>query len=134
MLEAAGEDGLTTRELSAGVNLGLGRLEAMLKVLDVEGAVDARRARAGAACRAAAGATTPSATAAVTELRRAEQRAMAAFGADGRCLMRALQEELDDPDAAGLRALLGLRRPALRRARPTPSSSAPPRRTCARSR
>ena len=23
---------------------------------------------------------------------------MAAFGADGRCLMRALQEELDDPD------------------------------------
>ena len=35
---------------------------------------------------------------AVTELRRAEQRAMAAFGADGRCLMRTLQEELDDPD------------------------------------
>src|SRR5690606_14785971 len=31
--------------------------------------------------------------------RRQEQEAMKAFGADGRCLMRALQEELDDPDA-----------------------------------
>ena len=36
----------------------------------------------------------------VTSLRRAEQRAMAGFGVDGRCLMRALQEELDDPAAA----------------------------------
>jgi ATP-dependent DNA helicase RecQ len=34
----------------------------------------------------------------VTALRRREQEAMAAFGADGRCLMRALQEELDDPE------------------------------------
>ena len=34
----------------------------------------------------------------VTALRRSEQAAMAKFGADGRCLMRALQEELDDPD------------------------------------
>src|SRR3712207_8159158 len=33
----------------------------------------------------------------VTALRRREQEAMAAFGADGRCLMRALEEELDDP-------------------------------------
>jgi ATP-dependent DNA helicase RecQ len=33
----------------------------------------------------------------VTALRRAEQRAMAAFGTDGRCLMRTLQEQLDDP-------------------------------------
>ncbi|MEA2191693.1 MAG: ATP-dependent helicase RecQ, partial [Solirubrobacteraceae bacterium] len=31
-------------------------------------------------------------------LRRREQATMASFGADGRCLMRALQEELDDPD------------------------------------
>ena len=34
----------------------------------------------------------------VTALRRAEQTAMAAYGTDGRCLMRVLQEELDDPD------------------------------------
>jgi ATP-dependent DNA helicase RecQ len=34
----------------------------------------------------------------VTALRRREQATMASFGADGRCLMPALQEELDDPD------------------------------------
>ena len=38
-LEAAGPAGRTTRELMATVNLGMGRLDAMLKVLDVEGAV-----------------------------------------------------------------------------------------------
>ena len=135
LLEPAATEGLTTRELSApGVNLGLGRLEAMLKVLDVEGAV----ARDGHALARRPGQRTGTTTAeryrAVTELRRAEQRAMAAFGADGRCLMRTLQEELDDPHPHGLRALLGLRRPAVRRRRPTRRSSAPPRRTCARSR
>jgi ATP-dependent DNA helicase RecQ len=36
----------------------------------------------------------------VTALRREEQRAMEAFGADGRCLMRVLQTELDDPEPA----------------------------------
>ncbi len=98
-LEAAGDAGRGTRELMAAVNLGMGRIEAMLKILDVEGAVrregsrwvlvpdsdwsyDARR------------------YAEVTELRRSEQAAMAAFGTDGRCLMRALQEELDDPAPA----------------------------------
>ena len=38
-LEAAGEEGRTTRELMAMINLGMGRIEAMLKILDVEGAV-----------------------------------------------------------------------------------------------
>jgi ATP-dependent DNA helicase RecQ len=38
--------------------------------------------------------------AAVTALRRREQQAMAAFGRGGRCLMRTLQEELDDPAPA----------------------------------
>ena len=38
-LETAGEQGRTTRELMAVVNLGMGRIEAMLKILDVEGAV-----------------------------------------------------------------------------------------------
>ena len=95
-LEAAGEDGRTTRELMPAVNLGMGRIEAMLKILDVEGAV----ARAGNRWK-----LVPEADwsydaeryAAVTALRRAEQRAMAAFGTDGRCLMRVLQEQLDDP-------------------------------------
>src|SRR5207302_4165537 len=36
-LAVAGNDGRTTRELTAVVNLGVGRIEAMLKILDVEG-------------------------------------------------------------------------------------------------
>jgi ATP-dependent DNA helicase RecQ len=95
-LEAAHPEGRTTRELTAAVNLGVGRIEAMLKILDVEGAV----ARAGTRWKLVPGASwsyDAERYAQVTALRRAEQRAMAAFGADGRCLMRALQEDLDDP-------------------------------------
>ncbi|MFI4992064.1 MAG: RecQ family ATP-dependent DNA helicase [Solirubrobacterales bacterium] len=97
-LEAAGEQGRTTRELMAVVNLGMGRIEAMLKILDVEGAVR----RDGTRWQAIPGADwtyDEGRYARVTALRREEQQAMAAFGADGRCLMRTLQEELDDPDA-----------------------------------
>ncbi|HYI20129.1 MAG TPA: RecQ family ATP-dependent DNA helicase [Solirubrobacteraceae bacterium] len=98
-LEAAGEEGMSVPALSGVVNLGRGRLEAMLKVLDVEGAV----ARSGSSWVALPGADwryDGERYAAVTALRRAEQAAMARFGADGRCLMRALQEELDDPEPA----------------------------------
>ena len=114
-LDAAGEEGLTTPALTGLVNLGRGRIEAMLKVLDVEGAV-VRSGRSWALRPGSDWHYDGERYAAVTELRRHEQAAMAAFGADGRCLMRALQEELDDPGPAGLRALLGLRRRALRRA------------------
>jgi ATP-dependent DNA helicase RecQ len=96
-LDAAGAAGRSTRELMAVVNLGMGRIEAMLKILDVEGAV----ARDGSRWRLVPGADWTydgERYAAVTALRRAEQQAMARFGADGRCLMRTLQEELDDPD------------------------------------
>jgi ATP-dependent DNA helicase RecQ len=96
-LEAVGGDGAMTQELMAQVNLGRGRIEGLLKVLDVEGAVD----RNGSRWVAQPGATWTydgERYARITELRRHEQAAMAAFGADGRCLMRALQEELDDPD------------------------------------
>jgi ATP-dependent DNA helicase RecQ len=97
-LESAGEKGRTTRELMACVNLGLGRLEAMLKILDVEGAV--RREASRWCLRPGADwCYDAERYAQVTALRRAEQAAMAAYGTDGRCLMRALQEELDDPEA-----------------------------------
>lgn len=97
LLAAVGETGATTREIQAQVNLGLTRLEAMLKVLDVEGAIDRRQGRWY---------HDPSSTwtydeqryRTVTALRREEQAAMAAYGTDGRCLMRTLQEQLDDPD------------------------------------
>ena len=119
-LDGAGEEGLSTPALTSVVNLGRGRIDAMLKVLDVEGAV----ARSGSRwVRVPDGDWSYEAEryAAVTALRRREQEAMAAFGADGRCLMRALQEELDDPEPRRLRPLRGLRGPALRRpARPGP--------------
>jgi ATP-dependent DNA helicase RecQ len=96
-LDDVGGDGASTQELMAQVNLGKGRIEGLLKVLDVEGAVD----RAGSRWLGRPGsdwAYDAERYARITELRRREQTAMAAFGADGRCLMRALQEELDDPD------------------------------------
>jgi ATP-dependent DNA helicase RecQ len=95
-LAEAGESGRSTRELMAVVNLGMGRLEAMLKILDVEGAVR----RDGSRWQTVPGADWSydgERYAQVTALRRTEQAAMAAYGTDGRCLMRVLQEELDDP-------------------------------------
>ena len=96
-LRDAGTQGCSTQELMAAVNLGKGRLEAMLKILDVEGAV----ARDGTRWRAVEGSSwsyDAERYAHITALRRTEQAAMERFGADGRCLMRALAEELDDPD------------------------------------
>ncbi len=95
-LDSAGSAGRTTRELMAIVNLGMGRLDAMLKVLDVEGAVT-RDGTRWLLAPDSGWAYDAERYARVTELRRAEQRAMANFGADGRCLMRTLQEQLDDP-------------------------------------
>ncbi|MHB1538330.1 MAG: RecQ family ATP-dependent DNA helicase [Solirubrobacteraceae bacterium] len=97
-LQAAGETGRSTRELMAVVNLGMSRLEAMLKILDVEGAVRRSGSR-WVAVPDADWSYDAERYRRVTALRRAEQEAMAVLGADGRCLMRALQEELDDPQA-----------------------------------
>ncbi|MBV9607512.1 MAG: ATP-dependent DNA helicase RecQ [Solirubrobacterales bacterium] len=98
-LAVAADAGRTVRELMSVVNLGMGRIEAMLKILDVEGAV--LRAGSRWVLVPDSGWTYDAARyEQVTALRRAEQRAMAAFGTDGRCLMRTLQEELDDPAPA----------------------------------
>jgi ATP-dependent DNA helicase RecQ len=91
--------GATARDLMAEVNLGRGRIDALLKVLDVEGAVSRDGSRWSRVADSP-WAYDAERYARVTALRRREQEAMAAFGADGRCLMRALQEELDDPDPA----------------------------------
>ena len=99
VLARLSDGGATARDLMAEVNLGRGRIDALLKVLDVEGAVSRDGSRWS---RVEDGPWTYDAERyeRVTALRRREQEAMAAFGADGRCLMRALQEELDDPDPA----------------------------------
>jgi ATP-dependent DNA helicase RecQ len=97
VLQIVGDAGApaTLPALQAEVNLGRGRLEAMLKVLDVEGAV--RREGSGWLLTGEPWVYDAERYREVTALRRAEQEAMAAFGADGRCLMMALQQELDDP-------------------------------------
>jgi ATP-dependent DNA helicase RecQ len=95
LLGDAGDGGLGINAILPNVRLGKQRLLAMLKVLDVEGAVG----RKGSNYVLADGNWQYDGDRyeQVTALRRHEQEAMAAFGADGRCLMRALEEELDDP-------------------------------------
>jgi len=98
-LGAVGGDGASTQELMGQVNLGKGRVEAMLKVLDVEGAVQRDGSR-WLAQPESGWRYDAERYERITALRRREQAAMAQLGADGRCLMRALQEELDDPAPA----------------------------------
>jgi ATP-dependent DNA helicase RecQ len=96
-LRTAGDAGRSTQELLGVVNIGRGRLEAMLKILDVEGALRREGSRwvlvGDSGWRYDAERYER-----VTALRRQEQQAMASFGTDGRCLMRVLQSELDDPE------------------------------------
>jgi ATP-dependent DNA helicase RecQ len=80
-----GGEAVTIPALQANVNLGRGRLEAMLKVLDVEGAV--RREGSGWARTGAPWTYDEERYAEVTAMRRAEQAAMFAYGEDERCLM-----------------------------------------------
>jgi ATP-dependent DNA helicase RecQ len=91
----AGAGGIGVNSMLTSVRLGKQRLMAMLKVLDVEGAVEKK----GSTYVLAGGDWQYDGDRyeQVTALRRHEQEAMFAFGADGRCLMRALEEELDDP-------------------------------------
>ncbi len=120
----------TTRQISSVVNLGTSRIDAMLKILDVEGAVT----RSGTTWSRVDGADwhyDADRYSAVTELRRAEQAAMARLG---------VRRPLPDARAAG-----GARRPrsaataaaapsAPRRSGTVPwtrSWSAPPPCTCA---
>src|SRR4051812_6342928 len=94
---ASAERPVRIGELSAAVNLGQARIMAMLKVLDVEGAV-AQDANSGWVRTDEHWTYDGRRYQAVTDLRRLEQDAMERYGLDGfGCLMRALQVELDDP-------------------------------------
>ena len=61
-LDDVAPEGRTTRELMTIVNLGAGRIDAMLKILDVEGAVRRDGTRWHSMPRRRTGPTTPSAT------------------------------------------------------------------------
>ena len=98
LLEAA--DGpVKVDELLREVNIGKARLEAMLKILDVEGAVE----RISASVYTRTGKPwvyDEERVERVTAARRAEQAAMADYVRTTGCLMAFLRRQLDDPDPA----------------------------------
>jgi ATP-dependent DNA helicase RecQ len=96
-LEAA--DGpLSTAALETHVELNRTRLETMLKVLDVDGAV--RRVRGGWEATGRPWAYDAERYRRVAEAREREQRAMLDYLATDACRMRFLRDQLDDPHAA----------------------------------
>jgi ATP-dependent DNA helicase RecQ len=96
-LEAAGGP-MSTALLEEVANLSRTRLELMLKVLDVEGAV--RRVARGWERTGAAWTYDATRHQRVAAARKAEQDAMAAYATTDQCLMAYLRAQLDDPDPA----------------------------------
>jgi ATP-dependent DNA helicase RecQ len=99
-LEVLADEGRTmsTATLETYVELNRNRLETMLKVLDVDGAV--RRVRGGWESTGQPWAYDEERYQRVTEAREREQRAMLDYIATDGCRMRFLREQLDDPGAA----------------------------------
>ncbi|WP_298459715.1 ATP-dependent DNA helicase RecQ [uncultured Cellulomonas sp.] len=93
-LEAAGT--LSTAALETRVSLRRNRLELMLKVLDVDGAV--RRVRGGWESTGRPWSYDAERYHRVAETRRAEQRAMLDYVSTDGCRMAYLRRALDDPD------------------------------------
>ncbi|SEK87789.1 RecQ family ATP-dependent DNA helicase [Streptacidiphilus jiangxiensis] len=89
---------LSTPALEARVDLRRTRLETMLKVLDVDGAV--RRVRGGWVATGQPWAYDTARYARVNETRVAEQQAMLDYAAAETCRMEFLRRQLDDPEAA----------------------------------
>src|SRR6266540_908413 len=94
-LEAAGEP-VSTGLLEEVANLSRTRLELMLKVLDVDGAV--RRVARGWERTEAPWTYDADRHARVAAARAAEQRAMLGYATTDQCLMAFLRGQLDDPD------------------------------------
>jgi ATP-dependent DNA helicase RecQ len=96
-LRVLAEEGVAgTATLETLVDLGRSRLEQMLKVLDVDGAV--RRVKGGWESTGAEWEYDADRYARVTEARRREQRAMLDYLDTDRCRMWFLRHELDDPE------------------------------------
>jgi ATP-dependent DNA helicase RecQ len=89
---------MSTASLETYVDLNRTRLETMLKVLDVDGAV--RRVRGGWESTGQEWAYDEERYRRVTEAREREQQAMLDYIATDRCRMRFLRDQLDDPEAA----------------------------------
>jgi ATP-dependent DNA helicase RecQ len=89
---------MTTSRLLAAVNVRRSRLEAMLKILEVEGAVE--RADKGWQRTLVPWQYDQDRVDQVTRARRAEQEAMRRYTATDDCLMQFLRLQLDDPAAS----------------------------------
>ncbi|WP_278237475.1 RecQ family ATP-dependent DNA helicase [Isoptericola sp. AK164] len=87
---------MSTAALETHVDLKRSRLETMLKVLDVDGAV--RRVQGGWVATGVEWVYDAGRYARVAETRRTEQQAMLDFIATPGCRMRFLREQLDDPE------------------------------------
>jgi len=98
-LGSAGGAVVPTAALEQAVNLGRGRLEGLLKVLDVDGAV--ARERGGWRATGRPWAYDRPRYERVAAARRAEQQAMLGYVATTGCRMRFLREQLDDPHVDG---------------------------------
>lgn len=92
------EGTLSTAALETRVDLGRSRLEMMLKVLDVDGAV--RRVKGGWAATGQPWAYDRERYERVAAERTREQRAMLEYETTGACRMEFLRLRLDDPEAA----------------------------------
>jgi ATP-dependent DNA helicase RecQ len=94
LLEGADEP-LSVAQIEAGVNVRRGRLEQMLKVLEVDGAL---RREGGRYLRTPTPWMYPTERIEhITRLRRDEQRAMRDYAETEGCLMEFLRRQLDDP-------------------------------------
>ena len=98
-LEVLAEAGrpMSTPTLESYVELGRNRLETMLKVLDVDGAV--RRVQGGWESTGQPWTYEADRYARVAEARASEQQAMLTYLTTDECRMRYLREQLDDPEA-----------------------------------
>ena len=96
LLESVGGP-VAESEIVRTVNVGQMRLRNMLKILEVEGAIE----RAGSRWRRTSEPWSydEERLVRVTEVRRAEQAAMETYGRTGKCLMEFLLQQLDDPGA-----------------------------------
>jgi ATP-dependent DNA helicase RecQ len=95
---AASERPMSTATLETRVELGRNRLESMLKVLDVDGAV--QRVQGGWVATGQPWTYDAERYARVAEAREREQQAMLGYLRTTECRMRYLREQLDDPEAA----------------------------------
>ncbi len=101
-LAQLGERALSTAALEARVDLRRTRLEMMLKVLDVDGAI--RRVAGGWVATGQPWAYEAERYARVSADRAAEQQAMRDYAATPGCRMEFLRRQLDDPEVTGVGA------------------------------